>query len=398
MSSPSSMFYLIRFDDSYANPLSDNHGDVTFSSVPNELKLMIADKLLICDVSTLAGTSLEANSLLTSYLYNRALVEPARCGIPFFYCALQNCCLAAARMFVQLGADVNMRICFSRVGRWRCDCRPYGHHDWEANVAQGPPNTGHTPLEVAIRSPGPVDHEPIVRLLIDAGADIAACCRAFVSPLHMAIWDGYTDIAKLLLDRGSDWKVIDQRGRTLLHVAVFRQRAEIVQLLLAVGLDVQATDGLGWSALHLAVVNRDSDIVKALLDSRANVQATDPFGNTPLLVAVHYRGIHRSAQLLLDRARNYPEQLDRATTNAVRAGDSAVGEQIQLYPGRVEHIQLFPRGVPGVELDRYVWMRRNDRTVELLLDAGADIWAENRQRYNAIVWAVYFTKFAALRR
>ena len=381
-----SMYSFTRLNDPPISRFTDNHGDVTFSSVPNELKLLFADKLPLLDTNTLGRTSSAMNALLTGYLYRRGLFEPSRRGIPFFYCTLEDCCLEAARIFVQVGADVNMRVLGTRTGRLCCDDEPDEYRDQEINESSGTFIHGHSPLQVAIRSEsrGQDDHEKIARLLLDAGADISGCCRSFLSLLQISVWDGYAQIAKLLLDRGSDPNIIDQEGRTLLHLAAIRGYPALVELLFAEGLDVEASDRFGWTALHWAAVNCDRDTVKALLDSHANVQATDPFGNTPLLVAVHYRGMYYIARLLLNCAKAYPSALRQARKDAARAYESPNEEQIR----------LFPAGVPdNIPIELYPPVRQGDKAIELLLEAGADIWTENRQHYNAILWAVYYTDY-----
>ncbi|VDO06405.1 unnamed protein product [Rodentolepis nana] len=56
-----------------------------------------------------------------------------------------------------------------------------------------------TPLHVALRLKDP----EIVKMLVDAGADVATETRGKHQPIHLAAKVGDIDIIKLLLDKGA---------------------------------------------------------------------------------------------------------------------------------------------------------------------------------------------------
>ena len=97
-------------------------------------------------------------------------------------------------------------------------------------------------------------------------------------------------------------------------------------------------------------------------------------GPTPLLVAVEYRGSEyrgseyrgseSMAHRLLDRGRANPDVLRKAQLDAARTFASTGREQIQLLLGMIGGFA--PAVLP---------LRWNDRLIELLLEAGADIGA-----------------------
>ena len=79
-------------------------------------------------------------------------------------------------------------------------------------------------------------HAAIVRLLLDAGANVAVQNRAQETALHLAARQGSTDIVQLLLAAGADFAARDGEGRTPLSRAIDRGRAEVINLLHAAAL------------------------------------------------------------------------------------------------------------------------------------------------------------------
>ena len=122
-----------------------------------------------------------------------------------------------------------------------------------------------------------------VRALLRGGAD-ANCGRAASgeTPLHHALADGGADrgpLVKLLLDHGADpnsktrpgvlscnfWRDARTRGETPLHRAAAYAPAETISLLLAAGAERQVRDANGdnpraWASWHL----RDWPIIELL--------------------------------------------------------------------------------------------------------------------------------------
>ena len=333
---------------------------------------MIADELPIPDVYALIRTSWAAENLLTRYMYRRAKDGQTRSGVSFFFEAVGHGNLVAAKEFIDLGVSVNKRELMCNE-----DDRHKGVEEFEIDNVTPTYIIGYMPLHLAII--GGYSDDSMVRLLIDAGADIFAPCQQFVSPLHMAAWLGSTSIIELLLSRGADPNTMDLGGSTLLHDMTRRGATDIVQLLLGVGADVEAKDSLGRTALHCAAMFGDAECVRALLQSGANVMATDSLGNTPLLLAVGYRGSKASALCLLHLGRSYPDSLHQAQINAAQALFSAGRDKLQ-----TDAVEMGNNIDPLVNSEN-----QSDRIIELLLAAGADIGAGNEQHYSAFLWAVF---------
>lgn len=79
--------------------------------------------------------------------------------------------------------------------------------------------TSYTPLHCAIRSKVTSDTE-ILKLLLEAGANIEKKTKTGKSSLHLAAFDCNTAIIKLLLDYGARVNVLDKENQTPLDLAI----------------------------------------------------------------------------------------------------------------------------------------------------------------------------------
>ena len=102
-----------------------------------------------------------------------------------------------------------------------------------------------------------------MRLLLDRGADPNQCEQSGDTPLHLAIYNGSTDIMKMLLYRGADpMKPRTKDGCHQIHIAASGGHMRATQLLAAFGADLVAKSINGNTArtmanrtTHLTIVN-----------------------------------------------------------------------------------------------------------------------------------------------
>ena len=91
---------------------------------------------------------------------------------------------------------------------------------------------GHTPLYAAASECGGETGPAVVRLLIEAGAEVDACAGVTgATPLHMAARRGHVAIARTLLEAGAAVNVRDRKGDTPLRRARNCRRGEVAELL-----------------------------------------------------------------------------------------------------------------------------------------------------------------------
>lgn len=172
--------------------------------------------------------------------------------------------------------------------------------------------------------------QEMVKLLLQAGANVNLTDKAGDSALNWATFYGDAAIAELLLahkidatlfGHGNALDVAMRRGHQQLverYVDYLGKRRSVtpeyrrlfdavaasdsaaLKAALANGADVRATDPTGRSALGLAARRGDVAMVRALLDAGADIDAPDPIGFTPLMEAAR-DGKAEVAMLLLER-------------------------------------------------------------------------------------------------
>jgi ankyrin repeat protein len=193
--------------------------------------------------------------------------------------------------------------------------------------------TGHVGMRTALHFG--VHHEPVVRVLLDHGADPDVRDEGdSATPLHFAAERGDLDVVRLLLEHGADpvGEGTDHELSVLGWATSFdyAYHREVADLLLAHGAlhtihtavamgDVDAIRALAAGTpavldapmdrtnlrrrpLHLAVVKRQEESLATLLDLGADREAEDAAGLTPLdQAALNGEGTRAMAMKLVER-------------------------------------------------------------------------------------------------
>lgn len=153
-----------------------------------------------------------------------------------------------------------------------------------------------TPLHFACAQGG----LPLVKLLLQHGADVNATDFADNTPLHGAAFAGKVDIIKALLAKKADPNHRNRQRVTPLFHAAFRGVLPAVEALLDAGADMKTADNLGETALHRAATGGHVEVIKILLDRGLDVNVRDRQGQTPLHQAAQ-QGQTEAVKLLLSR-------------------------------------------------------------------------------------------------
>lgn len=189
---------------------------------------------------------------------------------------------------------------------------------WPARGERDPVPGAKTALLYAARD----DHADVVRLLLDAGANIEQADANGETPLLMALINGALDSANLLVERGANVRASDWYGQTPLFAAVDlrnldvagptrdngvdRQAAlELIRVLLAKKPDVNArtreslpqrrwitrlgslswVDFTGQTTFLRAALAGDVAVMRLLLEHGADPSLATDNGTTPLMAA-----------------------------------------------------------------------------------------------------------------
>jgi len=155
----------------------------------------------------------------------------------------------------------------------------------------------------ALMSAVAYDHIQTVKLLLKKGANVNLRDKPFyldiseLGRIYHTLQSGRTAlmyasemnddlvIMKLLLDHGANANDADLQHNTLLMAAAGSGNIEKVRLLLDKGADVNARDNLGSTPLIIASNNGDLDIMRLLLQRGAQVNAREANGETALMEA-----------------------------------------------------------------------------------------------------------------
>ncbi|KAI9565923.1 ankyrin repeat protein [Daphnia sinensis] len=103
-----------------------------------------------------------------------------------------------------------------------------------------------------------------------------------VTPLHLAAWFNFENIARMLIEGGADTGAEDYNGETPLEYAVSSNAVAVVKTLLNNGAEANSRRWKERSPLHVAAAHGTEQIAKLLIAKGANVNALDEFGLTPL--------------------------------------------------------------------------------------------------------------------
>ncbi|KAJ5941933.1 hypothetical protein N7516_002101 [Penicillium verrucosum] len=160
-----------------------------------------------------------------------------------------------------------------------------------------PVNQNGTPLHAAASQQDP----QFVLLLLSKGARPGLLDGCDQTALSVAVTDGFVETARALIDGGADvnqlshlWICYESGWRPCLNMAVYLAGAdtkeqgrrasgtEMTRMLLSKGASIEFKDEEGKTALHMAAAYRSVKCVEILMAAGSTVETVDGSGRTPI--------------------------------------------------------------------------------------------------------------------
>jgi ankyrin repeat protein len=151
---------------------------------------------------------------------------------------------------------------------------------WPGSIEAKQPHDGSAPLHYAAYS----GHLAIVKMLLDAGANVEPTDKDSSTPLHDCCERGHAEIAEVLLHARANPLSIGRFGDTPLHRSVYNNRIPVLRLLLTIQAVVdnidyksvlqRSSDGTrpDSTALRLAITNGSEEAGRMLLEAGARLE------------------------------------------------------------------------------------------------------------------------------
>ena len=255
-------------------------------------------------------------------------------------------------------------------------------------------------LILAIKTKNPV----VVELLVNKGANVnfeIDKTRNKKSPLIYAIKLGQKEIVEILLKNGADvnyWSEIEESYSNILELTPLMYALKIgylgiAELLLENGAKVNEEDKRGKSALMYAIEEGKNKTLELLLEKGENIVVKE----RALALAVE-RGNKKVLKLLLSKQKNENEEDENqkayspyshlykseqtALIAAISKGDMEIVELLLDNGVNVE-----AQNQDGVTALMYAASKGNITAVKLLLKANAKIDAKDKSGYTALVYS-----------
>lgn len=199
---------------------------------------------------------------------------------------------------------------------------------------------------------------PLIGLLLAMAVGIAPA-MAQVAPsaseaqaydgVHRAAWTGDLPKLKALIQRGADLQARDGRGRTALHVATHALQRDAIRVLAQAGAKLDTLEDDRYDAVTIASVADDPATLAVLLSLGASAkQTTSRYDGTALIAAAHLGH-------------------DEVVRQLIAAGAPLDHVNNLHWTALIESIVLGDGGP------------RHQRTLALLVDAGANLQLSDRQ-------------------
>lgn len=388
----------------------------SLSCLPDEIIILVAEACDVPGKARLARSNRRLNELATEVLHRYSVQEE---GNSAMYWAAEHGHIRTLQRMRSCGAELNdssgsrLPIVYRRFFRY-----PAGYYSRDS--------VGFLPLHVAAK----FGQDAVVQWLLKNGARIESLAQSLCgcpaslidtsnweprwTALHLAICHDNLSTAKLLISRGAALRTPrDPRGvlesSDVLHVAAYQNNTGAIEFLVGSGLaGVDDPDSGGYVALHYACSNIDGiPAVKKLLELGASLDIEGDEWGTPLSLACQ-QGFFEAALVLLEKGAvldmTDPEYIWHNVTQiyqdawwvcldptvpAMDQGNAAWEGHREDFIRRLAQLGMSFDG-PYLDHTPLTSVAAEDRTLvrtmQVLLDVGADVNSEDSEGRTPIFW------------
>ena len=205
--------------------------------------------------------------------------------------------------------------------------------------------------------------------------------------LLQAINDDDLESVKTVLEEQANATICDKKGNSLLMLAIANGKENIIQYLLTIkDIDINAQNNEGSTALIEAIEKNNATLVTQLINKGANVNIADKNGFTPLIMAT-INAKNAIATELINNGADINAQNNEGDTALIRAIKNNDKDKVLLLINNNANVnQINKKGEsPLISASRY---GLSLDTIDLLLEKGALINAQDNNGWTALMWAI----------
>ncbi|KAJ1478455.1 ankyrin repeat-containing domain protein, partial [Baffinella frigidus] len=205
----------------------------------------------------------------------------------------------------QSAVEMNLNKAEKRQQRWLDACRRGRAEEVQQLILEGADVSERNYGETVLISAAQYGHYRVVKILLDAGAEVEAVCRGpgseSYTALRWAVIGGHEKVARILLDAGAEVEECSNDRSTALIDAAERGHVGVAQMLLDAGADTISTgwDNQSGTALHLAAKKRNPAMVMMLLDNGAAVNVKNTQKERPLHLGAQHCASGSNVEVVL---------------------------------------------------------------------------------------------------
>ncbi len=127
----------------------------------------------------------------------------------------------------------------------------------------------------------------VVRMLVEAGADVNATGKDGATALLGAAFYGHQNLVEYLIAVGADVRSATKKdGYSILMLTALKGHADIARILVRAGADVNRSSRTGVTPLIMAAESGEIETLGVFLDKGADVNAAASNGSTALICAI----------------------------------------------------------------------------------------------------------------